>query len=150
MNNKNIILLACSMFCSSNSGCSSPSNEGFAPGHENAEASLLVAKMFATNNPSRFAFLKASRPVDESSSLNSPSGTSSDSSTRAINDEEIQRVISRMSGDHSSSSQDEESDSAMRQARELVAEMFRYEETNQAMRQARELVAKMFQVQNPS
>ena len=150
MNKKNIILLACSMFCSSNSGCSSPSNEGFAPGHENAEASLLVAKMFATNNPSRFAFLKACRPVDESSSLNSPSGTSSDSSTRAINDEEIQGVISRMSGDYSSSSQDEKNKQAMSQARKLVAEMFRYKKSDSKMSQARELLAEMFQVQNPS
>ena len=97
---------------------------------QNKRSKFWNRNKFATNNPSRFAFLKACRPVDESSSLNSPSSTSSDSSTRATNDEEIQGIISRMSGDHSSSSQDEESDSAMRQARELVA--------------------KMFQVQNPS
>ena len=55
-----------------------------------------------------------------------------------------------MSGDYSSSSQDEEFDSKMSQARKLVAEMFRYKESNQAMSEALKLVAEMFQVQNPS
>ena len=151
-------LLACGMFCASSKDCSTKGNfdsscsmNHFVPGNNlSVEAYLLAAKMLA-NNPFRLAFLEACRPVDESSSLNFPSSTSSDFSTKTtITDEEIQAVISRMSGDYSSSSQNEESNTAMLQARELVAEMFGYEESNTAMLQARKLVAEMFQVQNPS
>ena len=151
-------LLACGMFCASSKDCSTKGNfdsscsmNHFVPGNNlSVEAYLLAAKMLA-NNPFRLAFLEACRPVDESSSLNSPSSTSSDFSTKTtITDEEIQAVISRMSGDYSSSSQDEKNKQAMSQARKLVAEMFRYKKSDSKMSQARELLAEMFQVQNPS